>query len=96
MYVLVRADLSETYRIVQGTHAVAQFGLDYPESFKSWNNSTIVFLRVRNLIELKKWHAKISLLSKVHRCFHEPDLEGQLTAIACYDTGHVFKELSLA
>jgi hypothetical protein len=96
MYVLVRADLSETYRIVQGSHALAQYALDFPEQFKIWGNSTIVFLKVRNLLELKAWHAKVSESGKIHRSFHEPDLEGQLTAIACYDDGIIFKELKTA
>lgn len=95
MYVLVRGDLSESYRLVQGSHALAQYALDYPEQFKSWNNSTIIFLKVRNLIELKAWHGKLHDI-KIHRCFHEPDLEGQLTAIACYDDGQVFKDLKVA
>lgn len=94
MYVLVRNDLSETYRLVQGCHALAEYALGFPENFKTWNNSTIVFLKVRNLLELKTWHFKLG--SKEHICFKEPDLEDQLTAIACYDDGHIFKDLKLA
>lgn len=95
MYVLVRSDLSETYRLIQGSHALAQYALDFPENFKTWNNATIVFLKVKNLLELKQWHDKLSG-EKIHRSFCEPDLEGQLTAIACYDTGELFKHLKLA
>lgn len=47
MYVLVREEFAPVYRCVQGCHAVAKYGLAYPEQFKSWNNSTLVFLGVR-------------------------------------------------
>ena len=51
MYVLVRKDLAETYRIVQGSHALAQYALDHPVEFQKWHNTTIVYLGVRNLVD---------------------------------------------
>ena len=92
MYVLVRKDLSETYRIIQGSHAMAQYALDYPEQFQKWHNSTIVFLSVRNLIDLKKWHIEL-MKKRIHSAFFESDLDNQLTAIACYDEGEIFEDL---
>jgi hypothetical protein len=96
MYVLVRLDLAETYRIVQGSHALARFALDHYQTFLMWENSTIVYLGVRGLKDLKDWKLKITDASKCHSTFFEPDLDHQLTAIACYDTGEIFKNLKVA
>lgn len=96
MYVLVRLDLSETYRIVQGSHALAQYALDNPDNFKAWNNSTIVFLGVRNLIDMRGWLNKLIVNDKVFTSFQEPDLDNQVTAIACFDTGEIFRSLKTA
>jgi len=96
MYVLVRNDLAETYRIVQGSHALAQYALDNSAHFKLWNNRTIVFLGVRNLIELKEYEAKLKNETKVFSSFREPDLDNQLTGLACFDNGYFFKDLKVA
>jgi len=92
--VLVRNDLDTTYRGVQGIHAVAAF---YESgNFTNWHNDTVVQLAVRNEDHLKSWMWKISKLNKCYSCFYEPDLGGQLTSIACVDTGEIFKNLPLA
>ena len=96
MYVLVRKDLETTYRCVQGGHALAQFALENPQEFTEWDNSTIVFLACANIDELYKY----SIIALDH-CyptseFKEPDLEDQLTAVACYCSGDIFKKLKLA
>lgn len=36
MYVLVRLDLAEDYRMVQGAHALAKYALEHPSEFKTW------------------------------------------------------------
>lgn len=96
MYVLVRRDLSVEYRFVQGTHAVSQFALDHPTEFQEWHNTTICVLGVRNLIELRAW--QMNLMKKKYNFsgFFEPDLDGQITALACYDDGRIFEGLDLA
>ena len=97
MYVLVRKDLDETYRNVQGTHAVAEYSLKGDKNlFERWGNHTLVHLGVPNERSLKIWQMKLTSKNKPHVCFHEPDLNGQMTAIACVDTGEVFKKLNLA
>jgi hypothetical protein len=93
MYILVRQDLSETYRLVQGAHALAQYAIEHTDRFREWGNSTIVFLSVRNLIDLREWERILSMNGKKFSPFHEPDLDGHLTAIACFDTGTVFSGL---
>jgi hypothetical protein len=96
MYVLVRKDLSTTYRLVQGSHALAQYSIENPSLFKVWNNGTIVFLAVSNLTALRQWYLKLKTHGKMFSIFSEPDLDNQETAIACYDLGNIFKELPLA
>ena len=96
MYVLVRNDLSTRYSSVQGCHAVAQYALDHPEEFKAWGNRTILFLGVRNLIELRAWEVELRENYKVFSVFREPDLDNQETTLACYDTGEIFRKLPLA
>lgn len=93
MYVLVRQDLSETYRLIQGAHALAQYSLEHNELFQVWGNGTIVFLAVRNLICLREWEGVLADKGKRYSTFHEPDLDGHLTAIACFDVGTVFSTL---
>ena len=96
MYVLVRSDLSETYRSVQGSHALSQYALEHPEMFKVWNNSTLVFLGVRNLLEIKMWEMSLIQKGKMISAYREPDQDGQITAIACFDLGDIFRSLKTA
>jgi len=94
LYVLVRDDLNVTYRGVQGIHAVASFYEKggHPE----WHNSTVVQLAVRNEQDLKYWAQKLAMRNKQFSHFNEPDLGGQMTAIACVDTGEIFSKLPLS
>ena len=91
MYVLVRSDLDPTYQCVQGAHALAQYALEYPQEFKDWNNSVLVFLGVRYVSELRKWALKLG--DRKYSMFLEPDQDMQPTAIACYDSGFIFRDL---
>ena len=97
LYVLVRKDLDQTYRVVQGAHAIVEYSLrGNQELYKEWNNSTVVFLGVRNEQALELWALKLVDRSKPFTCFREPDLKEQMTAIACIDTGEVFRKLNFA
>jgi len=96
MYVLVRNDLDHIYKIVQGSHALAQYALVNREIFEQWNNNTIIYLGVRNLKALKDIVYLLNKSKKTFSTFLEPDLDGQLTGIACYDTGEIFKDLKAA
>lgn len=93
MYVLVRLDLSETYRMVQGAHALAQFAIEYPEEFANWSNRTIVFVGVYFLKGLRVSSFAIGKQNLKYAMYYEPDLDDQATAIACYCDGNVFKDL---
>lgn len=96
MYVLVRMDLSNSYRSAQAIHAVSLYALAHTEQFHCWNNGTVIILGVHNLIELRYWCSKLRENKKLYSVFLEPDLDIQETALACYDTGKIFKKLRLA
>jgi hypothetical protein len=79
---------------VQGIHAVSGF---YEKGNKTdWHNSTIAQLAVRNEQELRKWAWKLDQKKKHYVGWCEPDLNNAFTAIACVDTGEIFKHLPLS
>lgn len=94
MYVLVRKDLDAIYRMVQGSHALAQYAIEHPIEMNLWGNRTIVFLGVRNEDALQLIEYKLRMKNKIYSTFREPDLHNQLTAIACYD-GKMFEDLTI-
>lgn len=97
MYVLVRRDLAETYRCVQGCHAVSEYSLKGDLGlYGKWNNGTLVFLGVSNLSQIESWYLKIINANKIAVPFYEPDLRMQMTAIACIDDGEIFQNLKIA
>ena len=96
MYVLVRRDLDPMYRGVQGAHALSSYALQYPDEFRDWGNSDLIFLGVRFQREIKQWHEKLERRCINHSVFTEPDQEGHMTAIACLDAGGLFKALPTA
>ena len=91
LYVLVRGDLSKSQQAVQAGHAVAEFckngGLG-----RGWTNGTLVYLKVRDLDELKEWASSIDN----HHPFYEPDIGNQMTAFAVYGFKDGFDQLRLA
>lgn len=90
LYVLIRNDLkSASYKAVQAGHAVAQYILEHPD--QTWNNHTLVYLTVKNEYSLKMWEKKLDKYSK----FYEPDINNEMTAIACQDKEELFKNLDL-
>lgn len=69
--------LDAVYGCVQGGHAVAQWLLEHPN--QEWNNSYLIYLYA----DLDKWKVRLDLVNKDYSSFYEPDLDNQLTAIAC-------------
>ncbi len=96
LYVLLRKDLDETYRCVQGGHAIAEYSLKDYQSFKEWANGTLIYLGVPDLKALELWLLKLERKNIFHIRFHEPDLGNELTSVACINTGKIFKSLPLA
>lgn len=96
MYVIVRKDLGPIYKMVQGSHAVCEFSLEFPDLWKEWNNQYIIYLEVKNERELINWILKLKKSGKKFSRFCEPDLHYQVTGISCYDNGKIFANLKLA
>jgi len=61
--------------------------------FQEWNNGTLVFLSVRFPRDLQKWSEKLKACDKEFSVFREPDQNNEVTALACYDDGRIFKTL---
>lgn len=91
LYVLVRKDLSPSYRAVQAGHAVAEWLLHD----QSWQNDTLVYLTTRDEWSLCRWADKLDSKDIKWVGFREPDLGNQLTAIAVLSDGKIFKNLEL-
>lgn len=87
LYVLIDKSLEPVYGCVQGGHAVAQWLLEHPE--QKWNNSYLIYLRA-NLFSIRR---KLVKRGKDFSEFKEPDLNNKLTAIACEDSGKLFRDL---
>ena len=96
MFILVRKDLGSPYKMVQGAHALAQYALEHTQDFNEWNNHTVVFVDVKDEKSLYKWKEKLHYSDKRTSIFHEPDINDELTAIACYDDGEIFKNLQVS
>jgi len=93
MYVLVREDLySQSYKAVQGGHAVAEYLLRYKTD---WNNGYMIYLSVQNEEELNIWMDKLNYKNINYSVFIEPDLNYEKTALACVCNGKIFKKLNL-
>lgn len=95
MFILVRADLDPSYRMVQGMHAVAEIMRFYAVRI-DWGNGIIVCLLVKDQKELVKWQTRLDLKTTVS-VWCEPDLNNEMTAIACFPSNDkIFKNLQLA
>jgi hypothetical protein len=95
MYVLVRKELDQTYRNVQGTHAALQYALEHTNSTRVWNNQYLIFLGVRFPSGIREWEEKLTAMGLKYSVFYEPDID-QVTSLACIAEPSVFKDLPLA
>lgn len=87
MYVVVRKDLDQTYRMVQGSHALAQYALEHPEELKVWNNEYLIFLSTFLEVNMQNLYRKLVSKGFTVSKFNEPDQNGQMTAIALFEDG---------
>ena len=93
LYVLCRKDLHPTYATVQGGHAVAEFMITHPGTTKEWMNGYLIYLNGGTYRSMLNWLDKLTLkYPKLSwSAFKEPDLDGQVTAIAVYCDGRIFE-----
>ena len=80
MYVLVRRDLSHPQQVVQACHA----SLEAARTFLpvSSEHPFVIVCGVRDEPRLFRCLDRLEAAGVRYRAFHEPDLEGQLTALA--------------
>ncbi len=55
LFVLVRKDLSKSQQAVQAGHALAEYLLRGPFTF--WENGTLVYLAVKDEMDLRLWES---------------------------------------
>lgn len=92
LYIIVRKDLTPSQTAVQAGHAVAEYLLDDPQT---WRNETLIYLGVKNLYHLEKWMNKLSDAEIKFIPWREPDINNELTAIASTGSSEFFKKLNL-
>lgn len=92
MYVITRKDLPVNYRAVQAGHGLAEYMIKHPND---WQNETLVYLVVEDEYSLIKLANKLEYKNITYTKFHEPDIDNQLTAIAAYNDGKIFKNIKL-
>lgn len=95
MYILTRGDLTPAYRACQAGHALAGFMIKHPTQAQEWGNHTLIYLQIENEEELEYWGEKLTRKDITWEGFREPDLDHQLTGIACYSDGKPFANLKL-
>ena len=95
LYILIRRDMQRNYQAVQAGHALAEWMLQNPTQAKEWDNRTLIYLSVSCEDALKAWGERLDKLEINWVGFREPDIGNELTAIATYGNGELYKELKL-
>jgi len=94
LYVIIRNDLTRSQKTVQAVHASAEFLLH--ENNHTWDNGTVVCLKVRNEDELLRLEKNLKKESLSYRSFREPDTGNDMTALALVGEKNLFRNLTLA
>lgn len=92
LYVVTRTDLSKAQQAVQAGHALAEYLL---HNDTTWDNGTLVYLKVKNEKELISLTKLLNSDRVVFTEFREPDFGDQLTAIASLGSNDWFSWLKL-
>lgn len=81
---MTRADLEPGYQIAQSCHALRQFVADHPDIDAEWfaRSNYVACLSVRDEKDLLSLVDRANAKGIPLATFREPDLGGQLTAIA--------------
>ncbi len=81
---------------MQAAHALTKFVQEHPSQYQDWyeNSQYIGFLSVEDLVALEHLCSRLEGLGIAFSAFHEPDLNGALTAIAVEPTPKAARYLS--
>lgn len=94
LYVLIREDLkSMAYKSVQAGHGVAQYMLEHPDD--DWKNSYLIYVTVKDEEQLEFWDFKLKDKGIKTSCFYEPDLNNEMTVLACRASDKMLNKLPL-
>lgn len=101
LYLITRRDLSPGAQLAQTCHALTEFALEFPNTFKEWKDTSnyICILSAENESELDHYLWMANMYNLEHSVFHEPDLDNELTAICLEPTEEsedICKSLPLA
>lgn len=100
LYVVVDKTLSRGLQMAQAGHAIVELALDFPDPFKKWTNGGNILIvlegdpRESGMDIARMWEGEA-----YDSWFAEPDLDGQITAWACFNkegVQGVLKDLPLA
>jgi hypothetical protein len=101
LYILTREDLGCSQRIVQSCHALgtlmARHGADPKIGRWAEHEGALVVLGVKDEQALSAWEEELRVREVRFEPFREPDLGGQLTALAVHPAAdaRLFRKLSL-
>lgn len=101
LYLVTRRDIAPGYQAVQSCHAMRQFTADHPDRDTEWfkNSNYLALLSVADETELMRLLVAASDKGLRTSAFREPDVGGQITAIAIEPhakTAELCRELPLA
>lgn len=93
LFVIVRKDLTPSQQAVQAGHALAEYLLHSLNL--RWKNQTLIYLGVKDGLQLEKVKYKLENSGIDFYEFKEPDLNNETTAIASDQECNLFEKLNL-
>lgn len=84
LYVVTRSDLAPGAQLAQSCHAVSAFASAFAELHRLWHSEgqNLVVLAISGEAELRALLKRVASEAVPNALFCEPDLDGELTAIA--------------
>lgn len=81
---MTRSDLSPGQQATQSTHAALTFAVEHPLLMSEWyrTSSYLVLLSAKSEFHLRTIHHRVKDACLTHVCWHEPDLDNEMTALA--------------
>jgi len=91
LYIIVRSDLEEGLQLAQSCHALQAMNDQHPETIRKWQGN-IVCLAARDAKHLSELLCDLGRRGYTISSFCEPDVGGELTAVAV--EGRAWRQLS--